>query len=276
MKIGIDLGTTHSVVGIWQNNAVKLIPDMEGNILVPSIVGLSEDNHILVGQAARDRLATHPNHTICEFKRFMGTDKTFSLGEQDYSATELSAILLKSLKEQAEHYLQEPITEAVISVPAYFNNKQRQATQQAALLAGLKVERLLNEPTAAALAYGLDNKDCEQTYLVLDLGGGTFDVSVIEVFNDIFEIHASAGDNYLGGNDFTNVIEEDLYKKNDLYKGFFSDSENRNIWSLCERLVALHVCLFFSSKLVVYFRVFRKPNITLIMPLRLALQFKQE
>lgn len=236
MKIGIDLGTTHSVVGIWQDNAVKLIPDMEGNVLVPSIVGLSEDNYILVGQAARDRLATHPAHTICEFKRFMGTDKTFSLGEQDYSATELSAILLKSLKKQAEHYLQEPITEAVISVPAYFNNKQRQATQQAALLAGLKVERLLNEPTAAALAYGLDNKDCEQTYLVLDLGGGTFDVSVIEVFNDIFEIHASSGDNYLGGNDFTNVIEEDLYKKNDLYKGFFSDSELRNIWSLCERL----------------------------------------
>ena len=236
MKIGIDLGTTHSVVGIWQDNAVKLIPDMEGNVLVPSIVGLSEDNYILVGQAARDRLATHPAHTISEFKRFMGTDKTFSLGEQNYSATELSAILLKSLKEQAEHYLQEPITEAVISVPAYFNNKQRQATQQAALLAGLKVERLLNEPTAAALAYGLDNKDCEQTYLVLDLGGGTFDVSVIEVFNDIFEIHASSGDNYLGGNDFTNVIEEDLYKKNDLYKGFFSDSELRNIWSLCERL----------------------------------------
>ena len=236
MKIGIDLGTTHSVVGIWQDNAVKLIPDMEGNVLVPSIVGLSEDNYIIVGQAARDRLATHPSHTICEFKRFMGTDKEFSLGEQHYSATELSAILLKSLKEQAEHYLQEPITEAVISVPAYFNNKQRQATQQAALLAGLKVERLLNEPTAAALAYGLDNKDCEQTYLVLDLGGGTFDVSVIEVFNDIFEIHASAGDNYLGGNDFTNVIEEDLYKKNNLYRGFFSDSENRNIWSLCERL----------------------------------------
>ncbi|WP_426357544.1 Hsp70 family protein [Pseudocolwellia sp. HL-MZ19] len=236
MKIGIDLGTTHSVVGIWQDNAVKLIPDMEGNVLVPSIVGLSEDNYIIVGQAARDRLATHPRHTISEFKRFMGTDKDFSLGDQNYTATELSAILLKSLKEQAEHYLQEPITEAVISVPAYFNNKQRQATQQAALLAGLKVERLLNEPTAAALAYGLDNKDCEQTYLVLDLGGGTFDVSVIEVFNDIFEIHASAGDNYLGGNDFTYVIENDLYSKHNLYKGLLSDKVQRNIWSLCEGL----------------------------------------
>lgn len=236
MKVGIDLGTTNSVVGIWQDDAVKLISDMEGNILVPSIVGLSEDNYILVGQAARDRLATHPHQTISEFKRFMGTDKTFRLGEEEYSSIELSAIVLKSLKEQAEQYLEEPVTEAVISVPAYFNNKQRQATQQAASLAGLEVERLINEPTAAALAYGLDNKDCEQTYLVLDLGGGTFDVSVIEVFNDIFEIHASAGDNHLGGNDFTTVIEEDLYRKTELMRGYLDDSAERNLWSLCDRL----------------------------------------
>jgi molecular chaperone HscC len=236
MKIGIDLGTTHSVVGVWKDGGVQLIPDMEGNLLVPSVVSISEDNYILVGQAARDRLATNPDQTVTEFKRFMGTDKTFFLNDQEYSSVELSAILLKSLKEQAEKYLGEPIHEAVISVPAYFNNKQRQATQQAAMLAGLKVERLLNEPTAAALAYGLDNKGSEQTYLVLDLGGGTFDVSVIEVFNEIFEIHATSGDNYLGGNDFTEIIQKDVYKKNNLYRGYFSNSEQRNIWSLCDDL----------------------------------------
>ncbi|QUX94960.1 molecular chaperone HscC [Marinomonas sp. CT5] len=236
MKIGIDLGTTHSVVGVWKDGSVQLIPDMEGNILVPSAVGISEDNYILVGQAARDRLATNPDQTVTEFKRFMGTDKTFWLNDQEYSAIELSAILLKSLKEQAEQYLEEPVYEAVISVPAYFNNKQRQATQQAASLAGLDVERLLNEPTAAALAYGLDNQDSEQTYLVLDLGGGTFDVSVIEVFNEIFEIHASSGDNYLGGNDFTNVIQKDVYQKHNVQRGFLTGSEERNIWSLCDQL----------------------------------------
>ncbi|MBB1343485.1 Hsp70 family protein, partial [Pseudoalteromonas sp. SR45-6] len=137
---------------------------------------------------------------------------------------------------QAEVYLQQPITEAVISVPAYFNNKQRQATQQAASLAGLTVERLINEPTAAALAYGLDNKDSDNTYLVLDLGGGTFDVSVIEVFNDIFEIHASGGDNYLGGNDFTQAIVDDVFGKNDIQPYRLAKSERRNIWSLCDQL----------------------------------------
>ncbi|MBB1344278.1 Hsp70 family protein, partial [Pseudoalteromonas sp. SR45-6] len=140
MKIGIDLGTTHSVVAVWQDSGVKLIADSEGNVLVPSIVSFSDD-YVLVGQAARDRLATHPELTVSEFKRFMGTDKVYQLEEQSYTPIELSAILLKHLKEQAEVYLQQPITEAVISVPAYFNNKQRQATQQAASLAGLTVER---------------------------------------------------------------------------------------------------------------------------------------
>lgn len=235
MKIGIDLGTTHSVVGVWQGNDVKLIADPEGNVLVPSIVSFSDD-YVLVGQAARDRLATHPELTVSEFKRFMGSDKVYSLEEQSYTPIELSAILLKHLKEQAEAYLQQPITEAVISVPAYFNNKQRQATQQAASLAGLTVERLINEPTAAALAYGLDNKDSDNTYLVLDLGGGTFDVSVIEVFNDIFEIHASGGDNYLGGNDFTQAIVDDLYKKHDIRPNCLTNGDERNIWSLCDQL----------------------------------------
>ncbi|RCU52923.1 MULTISPECIES: Hsp70 family protein [Corallincola] len=236
MKVGIDLGTTHSVIGVWQDTEVELIPDAAGNVLTPSVVSLSDDQYMMVGQAAKDRMAIYPQQTVAEFKRFLGTDKTYWLGDQSYTPVELSAIVLKALKEQAEGYLGEPVEEAVISVPAYFNNKQRQETQQAAELAGLQVERLINEPTAAALAYGLEQKDTEQTYLVLDLGGGTFDVSVIEVFDNTFEIHASAGDNHLGGNDFTNVLVEDLIANQPALPSHLPETLKRRLWSLCDGL----------------------------------------
>ena len=219
--IGIDLGTTHSLIGIWDEKNVKLIPNSLGKFLTPSAVSVDTQNTILVGEPAFERLVTHSHCSATEFKRFMGTSKRYQLGDQFFSPEDLSALMLKQLKQDAESYLNESIHEAVISVPAYFNNRQRRATQRAAELAGLKVERLINEPSAAALAYGLDKEtdpdnDDSLSYLVLDLGGGTFDVSLLEIFNGIFEIRASSGDNYLGGNDFTRIIVDDFCQQHSL------------------------------------------------------------
>jgi len=210
---GIDLGTTHSLIGVWKDEEVQLIPNALGKFLTPSAVSVDSHNNILVGEAAFDRLVTHSHFSATEFKRFMGTPKQYQLGEKLFSPEDLSALVLTQLKQDAESYLGSPVTEAVISVPAYFNNRQRRATQKAAELAGLKVERLINEPTAAAIAYGLHEKPEHSQFMVLDLGGGTFDVSLLEIFNGIFEIRASSGDNYLGGNDFTRVIVDDFCAK---------------------------------------------------------------
>jgi molecular chaperone HscC len=206
MIIGIDLGTTNSLAGFWQEDHALLIPNALGQLLTPSVVSVDEDEHILIGEAAKERLVTHPDRTVAAFKRYMGSDRITRLGKHAFRPEELSALVLKSLKADAEAYLHAPVTEAVITVPAYFNDAQRKATRIAGELAGLKVERLLNEPTAAALAYGLHEARPESRFAVLDLGGGTFDVSVLEFFEGVMEVRASAGDNFLGGEDFADLL----------------------------------------------------------------------
>ena len=202
VQIGIDLGTTNSLIAQFIDGETRLIPNKLGHELTPSVVSVTEDGSILVGLAARERLATAPQMTASAFKRFMGSDKIFRLGKQQFRAEELSALVLKSLKEDAEHFLGEPVEEVVITVPAYFNAIQRQATKNAAEMAGLKVSRLLNEPTAAGLAYNLQDKPDDTNFLIFDLGGGTFDISILDYFDGVVQVSASAGDNQLGGEDF--------------------------------------------------------------------------
>jgi molecular chaperone HscC len=206
MILAIDLGTTNSLSAIWQNGQSKIIPNALGHLLTPSCISIDENGDILVGLAARDRLITHPDKTIAAFKRYMGTQKQITLGKKKFRPEELSALVLKSLKADAESFVGESITEAIITVPAYFNDTQRKATRLAGELAGLKVERLLNEPTAAALAYGMHQKEAENQFLVFDLGGGTFDTSILEMFSGVMEVRATAGDNHLGGEDFVTVL----------------------------------------------------------------------
>jgi molecular chaperone HscC len=208
MIVGIDLGTTNSLVAVWQDGAPRLIPNSLGEYLTPSCVSIDDDDTILVGRAARERLQTHPDRSVAAFKRHMGSDRVTRLGRRAFRPEELSALILRALKEDAEAALGVPITEAVITVPAYFSDAQRKATRAAGQLAGLKVERLLNEPTAAALAYGIHLRDSESRFLVFDLGGGTFDVSVLDLFENVMEVRASAGDNQLGGEDFVAILVE--------------------------------------------------------------------
>ena len=210
MIVGIDLGTTNSAIAIWRDGKAELIPNSLGHRLTPSAVGLSDDGAILVGLTARERQSTHPALTATAFKRYMGTRRAINLGTQSFEPEALSAMVLRSLKADAEAFLGEPVNEAVITVPAYFNDKQRQATRRAGELAGLKVERLLNEPTAAALAYGIHLLGDESQFLVFDLGGGTFDISILEIFESIIEVRASTGDNRLGGEDFNDILIKDM------------------------------------------------------------------
>lgn len=202
MIVGIDLGTTNSLVAVWRDDAPQLVPNALGSSITPSVVGLDDAGQVLVGEAARERLQTHPQLTTALFKRYMGSAQEVTLGQRKFRPEELSALVLRSLKEDVERAFGEPVEEAVISVPAYFSDAQRKATRIAGELAGLKVEKLVNEPTAAALAYGLHHKDKETSFLVFDLGGGTFDVSILELFEGVMEVRASAGDNFLGGEDF--------------------------------------------------------------------------
>ncbi|MBB2962860.1 Hsp70 family protein [Methylobacterium sp. R2-1] len=204
--VGIDLGTTNSAVAVWTPEGPRLIPNALGEPLTPSVVGLDADGTVLVGRAARERLATEPERTVASFKRWMGSGHVTRLGRgQNFRPEELSALVLKSLKADAQAHLGTEVTEAVISVPAYFNDIQRKATLDAARLAGLPVERLVNEPTAAALAYGVASKQ-EGTVLVFDLGGGTFDVSLLELYEGVMEVRATAGDVALGGDDFSAIL----------------------------------------------------------------------
>jgi molecular chaperone HscC len=226
--IGIDLGTTNSSCGIWTEDGVKLIPNRLGDLLTPSVVGLDDKNNISVGRIAKERLISHSDKTVAVFKRLMGTEHKVSLGNKQFTATELSAIVLRSLKEDAENFLGEPVTEAVISVPAYFNDNQRHATKTAGELAGLKVERLINEPTAAAIAYGLHEKQ-EGTFLILDMGGGTFDVSILEFFEGVMEVHASAGDNFLGGEDFVEAMVNDVLNQFSIQKQSLTPQETNQL-----------------------------------------------
>lgn len=206
MLVGIDLGTTNSAVAVWRDGKSELIPNALGDVLTPSAVSITDDGALIVGKAARERQATHPAQTATLFKRLMGTAEFIKMGRKDYSPQELSAMVLRQLKSDAEAFLGEAVTGAIITVPAYFNDKQRKATRDAGELAGLTVERLINEPTAAALAYGIHEMDEEQPFLVFDLGGGTFDVSLVEMFDGIIEVRASAGDNRLGGEDFNEAV----------------------------------------------------------------------
>lgn len=208
MIVGIDLGTTHSLIGCFEGNAPRLFPNALGNLLTPSAVSVGDDGGILVGQSARDRLITHPGQSVAAFKRWMGSSRTTRLGTRDFRPEELSALVLRSLLADAEAALGEQVREAVISVPAYFGDAQRKATRAAGELAGIKVERLVNEPTAAALAYGLQERIDGATFIVLDLGGGTFDVSILEIFEGVMQVHASAGDNHLGGEDFLELMAD--------------------------------------------------------------------
>ncbi len=221
MIVGIDLGTTNSLIAVWEEGKPKLIPNAQGKTLTPSVVSLDSAGNIVVGKAAIDQLDAHNQLSLANFKRYMGTNKILHLGPHSFRPEELSALILKSLIRDAEAYLNTKITEAVITVPAYFNDTQRKATRLAGELAGLKVERLLNEPTAAALAYGLHNREAESKFLIFDLGGGTFDVSIVELFSGVIEVRSSAGDNRLGGEDFTDALEG--YLTHELFKRYQID-----------------------------------------------------
>lgn len=216
MIVGIDLGTTNSLIAYMSEDGVKLIPNKLGENLTPSVVSVDDDGVVYVGETARERKQLYPMQTAEVFKRSMGTGRKFNLGDRSFTAEELSSLILKSLKEDAEAYLGEEITEAVISVPAYFNDAQRKATKKAGELAGFVVERIVSEPTAAAIAYGLNLKNADTKFLVFDLGGGTFDVSILELYQNIMEVRAVAGDNFLGGEDFTEIIEQMFFKEKNI------------------------------------------------------------
>lgn len=222
--IGIDLGTTNSLAAVYREAKVELIPNSLGEFLTPSVVSIGEDGQVYVGKIAKEMLITRPECTFQEFKRDMGTDYVYRAHGREYRAEELSALVLRSLKEDAEHFLGEPVNEAVISVPAYFNDDKRCATKNAGALAGLVVERLVNEPSAVALKHHMENEEMEN-FLIFDLGGGTLDVSMVEAFDNMVEIRAVSGDNYLGGKDFNELIAERFYSENGLEKARFSPEE---------------------------------------------------
>ena len=212
--IGIDLGTTNSCVAVMEGNETKVITNPEGNRTTPSVVAF-KDGEIVVGDAAKRQVVTNKD-SVSSIKRIMGSNEKVHVNNKDYTPQEISAMILQYMKKYAEGYLGETVTKAVITVPAYFNDAQRQATKDAGKIAGLEVERIINEPTAAALAYGIDKTDKEQKILVFDLGGGTFDVSILELADGTFEVLATAGDNHLGGDDFDNVVVDwiaDEFKK---------------------------------------------------------------
>ncbi len=249
MIVGIDLGTTNSLVAYYSDEGPKIIPNRLGKNLTPSVISIDEEGQVFVGETAKERQILHPESSASIFKRDMGSNKKFNLGTERYekdgkeyekvrefTAAELSALILRALKEDAEEYLKQEVTEAVISVPAYFNEERRKATKIAGEMAGLKVERIISEPTAAAIAYGLLNHQ-DAKFLVFDLGGGTFDVSILETFGDILEVNAVAGDNYLGGEDFTNVILDMFFEENaDLDREELDDKTLKHIRQKAEEI----------------------------------------
>jgi molecular chaperone HscC len=206
MLVGIDLGTTNSAVALWKDGAPQLVLNALGKELTPSAVSIAKGGQTWVGEAALDRMATHPADTVTSFKRMMGTESTVTLAGTTLTPEDLSAMVLRSLADDVEAATGERPTGAVITVPAYFNERQRRATRRAGEIAGLEVKRLINEPTAAALAFGLTDRGDREPFLVFDLGGGTFDVSIVEMFEGIVEVRASAGDNRLGGDDFDEAL----------------------------------------------------------------------
>lgn len=227
-SIGIDLGTTNSLVAVWKDGKAQILKNKLGYELTPSVVSV-EEGKVLVGQPAKERLVTHPEQTVSGFKRYMGMKKEFRLGEAVFSPEELSALVIAKLVEDAEAVLGERVEEAIISVPAYFNNDQRFATKTAAKLAGITCNRIVNEPSAAALACRMQDMGEEQTFLVVDFGGGTLDVSVVDCFENIVEIQAIAGDNYLGGRDFDEVIAKKFCEVNGIDFDCMEDMEKGSL-----------------------------------------------
>jgi len=211
--IGIDLGTSTSEVAVFENGEVVVIKNKEGEVIIPSVVGISRDNELIVGKDARDQLILRPDNTVMEVKRLMGSGKTVTMGEKEYKPEEISSYILSYLKECAENYIGETVARAVITVPAYFTDEQRRATVEAGKLAGFKVERIINEPTAAALTYGIDHMEENEHVLVYDLGGGTLDVTLLEMFDGVLEVKASSGNNHLGGKDFDDKLINYLIDK---------------------------------------------------------------
>ena len=204
--IGIDLGTTNSCVAVLEGGEPQIIANNEGMRTTPSVVAFTKDGERIVGEPAKRQAVTNAERTVTSIKTHMGTDYKVDIDGKGYTPQEISAIILQKLKADAEGYLGQQVTEAVITVPAYFTDAQRQATKDAGRIAGLDVKRIINEPTAAALAYGMDKLDEEKKILVFDLGGGTFDVSILEIGDGTFEVLATAGNNRLGGDDFDKVI----------------------------------------------------------------------
>ena len=249
--IGIDLGTTNSCVSVLENNEVKVIANPEGNRTTPSVVSF-KNGEIIVGEAAKRQAVTNPD-TVMSVKRYMGTDHKENVNGKSYTPQEISAMILQNLKATAEAYLGETVTKAVITVPAYFNDAQRQATKDAGKIAGLDVERIINEPTAAALAFGLDKLDQEQKVLVYDLGGGTFDVSILDLADGTFEVLATAGNNKLGGDDFDKKIMDYIVDEFKKENGIDYPLENAIIICiLCSLLRGedVKVCLNYTSTLM--------------------------
>jgi len=214
--IGIDLGTTNSLCAVFEDEGPRLIPNSLGEMLTPSVVGILDDGRVVVGSAAKELRVTRPERCVSCFKRLMGSSEQVTLAGQTFTPPELSSLVLRSLREDAAKHLGSDVTDAVITVPAYFNDNQRQATKHAGMLAGLKVRRIVNEPTAAALTYGFHDRSGEKRYLVIDLGGGTFDVTLMEVFEGTLEIIATAGENFLGGEDFTDRMVAHLLQSQGL------------------------------------------------------------
>lgn len=218
MIVGIDLGTTNSLVGVYQDGQVKLIPNAFGDFLTPSVVALDDNDQIIVGKIAKERLVTHPDKTVAQFKRFMGTSHKILLGNSTYTAEELSSFIIRKLVDDAETFLGEKVDEVIVSVPAYFNDAQRYATKLAGKFAGINIDRIINEPSAAALAKKLESEIDDDSFIVVDFGGGTLDISVVELFDNVVEIVSIAGDNRLGGEDFTGAIAEEFMHVNQLKK----------------------------------------------------------
>ena len=234
MIVGIDLGTTNSLVAYYTPDGPRIIPNRLGKHLTPSVVSVDEKGNVYVGETALERMSLYPDTVASAFKRSMGSDREYQLGGKKYRPEELSSLVLRALKEDAEAYLGEKVTEAVISVPAYFDDKRRKATKRAGELAGIKVERMISEPTAAAIAYGLYEKKEDTRFLVFDLGGGTFDVSILELYQNILEVRAVAGDNYLGGEDFTKVLEKMFLNKKGISANALTAKEQVRLYRQAE------------------------------------------
>jgi len=237
--IGIDLGTTNSLVSVYRKGKVEIIPNQFGELLTPSVVSITEEDTIVVGKIAKERLISNPETTFSSYKQFMGSEEVFKANKHKFKAEDLSSFVLKQLKEDAEKYMGEEVQEAIISVPAYFNDLQRVATRNAGLLAGLKVDRILNEPSAAALAYR-EKEDEDGLFIVFDFGGGTLDISLVEIFENIVDILAVSGDNHLGGDNIDEALLMAFLKENDLEKNRIS---KKDLAILKKRIEAAKIAL---------------------------------